>query len=84
MVAVFLLGTGYFFLYNIFLTGEATMEGTFQNMGILLLTLAPVLSMRLFSAEYSAGTDGAADDAAAARPGRSCWASIWARSPSCC
>ena len=56
VVAVFLLGTGYFFLYNIFLTGDATMAGTFQNMGILLITLIPLLSMRLFSAEYGAGT----------------------------
>lgn len=56
VVSVFLLGTGYFFLYNIFLTGETVMAGTFQNMGILLLTLAPVISMRLFAAEYSAGT----------------------------
>src|SRR5438046_10350778 len=54
VVAVFLLGTGYFFLYNIFLTGDATMAETFQNMGVLLLTLIPVVSMRLFSAEYSA------------------------------
>jgi len=57
VVAVFLLGTGYFFLYNIFLTGETTMAGTFQNMGILLTTLAPLISMRLFAAEYSGGTD---------------------------
>jgi len=56
VVAVFLLGTGYFFLYNVFLTGETTMAGTLQNMGLLLLTLAPVISMRLFSAEYGAGT----------------------------
>jgi ABC-2 type transport system permease protein len=56
VVSVFLLGTGYFFLYNIVLTGETTMAGTFQNMGILLLTLVPVISMRLLSAEYSAGT----------------------------
>ena len=56
VVAVFLLGSGYFFLYNIFLTGETAMAGTFQNMGILLLTLAPVISMRLLAAEYSAGT----------------------------
>src|SRR5437867_6513951 len=55
VVAVFLLGTGYFFLYNIFLTGDATMAQTFQNMGVLLLTLIPVVSMRLFSAEYTAG-----------------------------
>ena len=56
VVAVFLLGTGYFFLYNIFLTGETAMAGTFQNMGILLTTLVPLISMRLFSAEFSAGT----------------------------
>ena len=56
VVAVFLLGTGYFFLYNIFLTGDATMAETFQNMGILLLTVIPVLSMRLFAAEDTAGT----------------------------
>jgi ABC-2 type transport system permease protein len=56
VVAVFLLGTGYFFLYNVFVTGETTMAGTFQNMGILLMTLAPVISMRLFAAEYGGGT----------------------------
>jgi ABC-2 type transport system permease protein len=56
VVAVFLLGTGYFFLYNVFLTGETTMASTFQNMGLLLVTLAPLISMRLLSAEYSAGT----------------------------
>jgi ABC-2 type transport system permease protein len=56
VVSVFLLGTGYFFLYNIVLGGETTMAGTFQNMGLLLVFLAPIISMRLLSAEYSAGT----------------------------
>jgi len=56
VVAVFLLGSGYFFLYNIFLSGETAMAGTFQNMGVLLMTLAPVISMRLIAAEYNAGT----------------------------
>jgi len=56
VVAVFLLGTGYFFLYNVFLTGDATMAGTFLNMGVLMVTVIPVLSMRLFAAEWSAGT----------------------------
>jgi ABC-2 type transport system permease protein len=55
-VAVYLLGAGYFFLYNVFLTGETSMTSTLQNMGILLVTLAPLISMRLFAAEYSAGT----------------------------
>ncbi|MEO8005174.1 MAG: ABC transporter permease subunit [Betaproteobacteria bacterium] len=56
VIAVFLLGTGYFFIYNIFLTGIGTMDETFQNMGILLVTLIPILTMRLFSGEYSART----------------------------
>lgn len=56
VVSVFLLGTGYFFLYNIFLSGETAMAGTLQNMGILLVTLAPLISMRLLASEYSAGT----------------------------
>ena len=56
VVAVFLLGTGYFFLYNIFLTGIGTMDSTLQNMGILLITLVPILTMRLFAGEYSART----------------------------
>jgi ABC-2 type transport system permease protein len=56
VVAAFLLGTGYFFTYNIFFTGNATMTETFQNMGILLVLVMPLVSMRLFSSEYSAGT----------------------------
>lgn len=56
VVAVFLVGTGYFFNYNIFMTGLATMDETFQNMGILLVVTTPVITMRLFSAEMSAGT----------------------------
>jgi ABC-2 type transport system permease protein len=56
VIAVFMMGTGYFFLYNIFLTGDATMGETFRNMGVLLLLVIPALSMRLFAAEHSAGT----------------------------
>jgi ABC-2 type transport system permease protein len=56
VIAVFLLGTGYFFTYNIFLTGVGTMDSTLQNMGILLLTIVPVLTMRIFSAEYNGRT----------------------------
>jgi gliding motility-associated transport system permease protein len=56
VIAVFLLGTGYFFIYNIFLTGVGTMDVTFQNMGVLLLTVIPVMTMRLFSGEYTGRT----------------------------
>ena len=54
VLAVFLVGTGYFFTYNMFMTGSASMNETFRNMGILLLTVSPLVSMRLFAAEYSA------------------------------
>ena len=56
VIAVFLLGTGYFFIYNIFLTGVGTMNETFQNMGILVITLMPIITMRLFSGEYTGRT----------------------------
>jgi ABC-2 type transport system permease protein len=56
VLAVFLLGTGYFFSYNMFMSGSASMTETFRNMGILLLTVSPLVSMRLFSAEYSGRT----------------------------
>lgn len=56
VIAVFLLGTGYFFVYNIFLTGIGTMDETFQNMGVLLLTLMPIMTMRLFAGEFSGRT----------------------------
>ena len=71
MVSVFLLGTGYFFLYNVFLTGETTMAGTFQNMGMLLITLAPVISMRLLVRRVQRRHRRAAADAARCGPGRS-------------
>lgn len=56
VLAVFLLGTGYFFSYNMFLTGSASMEETFRNMGILFLTVSPIVSMRLFAGEHSGDT----------------------------
>jgi ABC-2 type transport system permease protein len=56
VVAVFLVGTGYFFTYNMFMTGSASMDETFRNMGILILTLLPLVSMRLFSNEYTGRT----------------------------
>ena len=56
VVAVFLVGTGYFFTYNMFLSGSASMDETFRNMGILILTLLPLVSMRLFSGEQNGRT----------------------------
>lgn len=56
VLAVFMVGTGYFFTYNIFLTGDATLDETLRNMGILLVVMLPMVSMRLFAAEYGART----------------------------
>ena len=56
IVAVFLLGTGYFFIGHVFLRGSASMDTTLQSMGVLLITVVPAISMRLFSAEYSGRT----------------------------
>jgi ABC-2 type transport system permease protein len=56
VVAVFLIGTGYFFVYNIVMAGETGMDGTFHSMGILLTMLTPLISMRLLASEYNAGT----------------------------
>jgi ABC-2 type transport system permease protein len=43
-------------LYNTLIVGSAVMDETFQNMAILLITLLPLVTMRLFSGEYSART----------------------------
>jgi len=56
VVAVFMFGTGLFFTYNTFFTGDATMAETFQNMGILLILVIPLVSMRLFAGEYGSRT----------------------------
>jgi ABC-2 type transport system permease protein len=56
VVAVFLFVTGLFFIYNMFMTGSASMTETFRDMARLLLTVSPLVSMRLFAAEYSGRT----------------------------
>ncbi len=50
VIAVFLLGTGYFFIYNIFMTGVGTMDETFQNIGFVLLGMACLAIGQFFSA----------------------------------
>lgn len=56
VVSVFLIGTGYFYTSDILLNEVASMTETFRNMGILTMVVMPVISMRLFSSEYSDGT----------------------------
>ena len=56
IVSVFLLGTGYFFIYEVFQTGTASMNEPFKSMGVLLLIVCPMITMRLFSGEYTGRT----------------------------
>lgn len=56
VVSVFLLATGYFFLYEVFLTGTASMNEPFKSMGVLLLIVCPIITMRLFPGEYAGRT----------------------------
>ncbi|UCH47589.1 MAG: ABC transporter permease [Betaproteobacteria bacterium] len=56
VVSVFLLGTGYFFIYEVFLTGTASMDEPFKSMGVLLLIVCPIITMRLFPGEYTGRT----------------------------
>jgi ABC-2 type transport system permease protein len=56
VVAVFLLATGYFFIYEVFMTGTASMNEPFKNMGVLLLIVCPIITMRLFAGEYTGRT----------------------------
>ena len=59
------------------------MAGTLQNMGILLVTLARVISMRLFAAEYTQGTAELLLTLPLA-PWQIMAANIWAPSRYCC
>ncbi len=56
VISVFLVATGYFYTYNVFLGGNATMDATLQEMGILLTVVCPAISMRLFAGEWSGRT----------------------------
>ena len=56
VVSVFLLATGYFFLYEVFMTGTASMDEPFKSMGVLLVIVSPIITMRLFPGEYTGRT----------------------------
>lgn len=53
---VFLLISGYFFTVVIAYTKEASMRYLFHNMSIILLLVAPMLTMRMFAEERKLGT----------------------------
>jgi ABC-2 type transport system permease protein len=51
-----LIAGGMFFGFQLFLAGEASLRGFFQNMPLLFMFLAPAITMRLLADEKSSGT----------------------------
>ena len=56
VAAVFLLFSGYFFSVVLSYTREASIRLLFQNVAIVMLLVAPMLTMRLFAEERKMGT----------------------------
>lgn len=56
VAAVFLLFSGYFFSVVLSYTREASLRLLFQNVAIVMLLVAPMLTMRLFAEEKKLGT----------------------------
>lgn len=54
--AAFLFITGLFFVFTIIFDSVATLAGVFQVTSVILLFMAPILTMRLLSEEARAGT----------------------------
>ncbi len=57
MGAVFLLLSGYFFSIILMATRSAGLQGTFGNMAVTFMFVAPALTMRLLAEEKKLGTD---------------------------
>lgn len=57
VVAVFLFITGYFFYVILVNTRDASLRILFDNMGIIMLLISPVLTMHLLAEERKMGTD---------------------------
>lgn len=56
IIAVFLLVMGFLFAMSVYYTRQATLRGLFLNTGIILLFVAPLLTMRLLAEEQRTGT----------------------------
>jgi ABC-2 type transport system permease protein len=54
--AALLFITGLFFVFTVVITGVATLAGVFEVTSIILLFVAPILTMRLLSEEARSGT----------------------------
>jgi len=56
VIGSFWLASGFFFSFNTLFVSAIDMVSAFHNMSILLLLLAPLMSMRSFPEEYKQGT----------------------------
>jgi len=56
VLPIFLLVSGYFFSFSLFYLQVAAMTNAFHNMAILLLLLAPAITMRLLAEENQSGS----------------------------
>ncbi len=56
VVAVFWFASGYFFSFSLFFLRASEMVGAFHNLTLLLLLIAPILTMRVFAEETALGT----------------------------
>ena len=56
VIGSFWLASGFFFSFNTIFVSAIDMVSAFHNMSILLLLLAPLMSMRSFPEEYRQGT----------------------------
>lgn len=56
VVAVFWLAGGYFFSFSLLFLQAGEMVASFHNLSLLLLLIAPILTMRVFAEETSSGT----------------------------
>jgi ABC-2 type transport system permease protein len=56
VIAAFLAIMGFFFSLIVYITREASLGGVFANMGVILLFVAPALTMRLLAEEERSGT----------------------------
>lgn len=56
VIAGYLMVSGYFFSAGLAMTGEATLRPLFEQMALLLLLFAPLLTMKIISDERRAGS----------------------------
>jgi ABC-2 type transport system permease protein len=56
VIAVFLLLLGFLFAFSVYFSRQASLQGMFANSSVILLLIAPLLTMRLLAEEQRTGT----------------------------